>query len=850
MTGMMGEIFWLVLVVGLVVGFGRWVPLSTVRKIGVIGLRGAAVLGVLMSLRGCSVLRLEERPQHVVYLVDQSASIDEAQTWWIARRLASLEAIRPAPVSRTILAFGGGAQVVMSSSQSALAEPQELERLLAAAATERDATDLEQALLSSLSTTPPQEHRRVILLSDGRQTRGNVERILPFLRRFHVEVYPVAIPADAPSGLIWERLTVPPVVHQGASVPLSLVFTNGTDQVKSVDVTASLGGLELAHQRARLTAGWRILSLSVPALHTGTMALEVTVAVSGETQPQQRLAYVEVEGPPKLLFVVDRPTQLPPLATALKRRDMELSVLTPAEVPVDVGKWLEYDSVVLFQIPKSSLTHAQVEALTQYVQRFGGGMVMVGLGGNLKDELTHDAPLDQLLPARFEPKGVQEAKRRICIVMLIDRSASMMGPRIAATKRAAVELVRQLAPEDLVGVLAFDTVAYVVVEVQPARQVSATLIEKLVHLKSTGGTDLLPALRAAQTRLAASGATVKHVMLLSDGNTPFPAKLYQELLARLNQEHVTISTIGIGSAFVNTEFLAWLATKTGGEFYQMRNLDELPQLIARDTQKTLGQLPFSEGYFHPTRGPSATWFEEVTDWPALKGYLTTTAKPQATVELELHHADDVEPLLAQWTVGRGRVALFASDADRRWSSEWVRWPQFDSVWAHLVRQTMRPRPTQDAFVWVEDQAGSPHLVVEADVSNPAAQLVSSDGRTITPLSLVQSGRFRWHAPVGHLDSGWYRLLLSSDDGASDVLMKRWVQIGRVESLREQLHLPPDEALLGRIAQETGGTLNVPDRAFVPPTQPVEHRVPLRGWLLPLALVLFLVDVALRGRTML
>ena len=57
-------------------------------------------------------------------------------------------------------------------------------------------------------------------------------------------------------------------------------------------------------------------------------------------------------------------------------------------------------------------------------------------------------------------------------------------------------------------------------------------------------------------------------------------------------------------------------------------------------------------------------------------------------------------------------------------------------------------------------------------------------------------------------------------------------------------------LLSRIAQATGGYLNVPDRAFVPPSTWVQQQVSLRMWLLPLAIVALLLDVALRGRTLL
>ena len=79
---------------------------------------------------------------------------------------------------------------------------------------------------------------------------------------------------------------------------------------------------------------------------------------------------------------------------------------------------------------------------------------------------------------------------------------------------------------------------------------------------------------------------------------------------------------------------------------------------------------------------------------------------------------------------------------------------------------------------------------------------------------------------------------------------RWVQVGRPSRDPEQQHLPPDAALLSRIASETHGTLDMPDRAFLPPTEPVMIQRPLRAWWLALAIVLLLCEVALRGRTLL
>lgn len=865
---------------------GRAIPLAGPRRFVVLVARLAAVWCAGLALRGWSISHPQAQPRHIVYLIDQSRSIDAAQTQWMARCLASLEARRPRPVSRAVLAFGARAAVVVPNGSAVLDDPRALARALEGAALLRDDTNLEAALLSALSSVSQPERSRVILLSDGRQTAGDVERILPSLGRLGLEVYSAAPPSTVASGIAWEQLSVPSVVRRGGSVPLRLVFTNGTTESQTVDVTVSVQRLPVMRKPVRLSPGWQVASLAVPAAKAGTMELEVMVSPprarpdvsspeqAGATEGERRSAMVEVEGPPKLLMVLERPGALPLLATALKRREMDMAVITPSELPAESGRLLEYDAVVLFQVPKSAVSQSQADALADYVGRFGGGLLMVGLGGVLHQEIATPAPLDAILPVAFEPKGAQEAKRRVCMIMLIDRSASMMGPRIAATKRAAVELVKQLAPEDLIGVLAFDTLPYVVVEVQPARRVSEMLIDKLVYLKSTGGTDVFPALQAAQGRLASTGATVQHVILLSDGLTPVRSQEYRRLLGEMKAQRITLSTIGIGSGMVNVDLLQWLAQQTGGTFYQMRDLNELPRLIALDTQQALGRLPFTEGDFLPERPPAAEWLEDVVGWPSLRGYLTTTAKPGASVELTvgrsqggdragtIHAGEEVptteglsaDPLLAHWALGKGRVTAFTSDAAARWSAGWIRWPAFDATWAEIVQQTMRRRPSEEVFVWRDEQDGRPSIVVEGNLRDPTATLVSQDGSVTTPLPLVQQGRFRWRASAEPLASGWYQVLVESG-GASipkgaSTFVRRWIQIGRSERQREQAHLPADEPLLRRMSEATHGVSDVPDRAFLPPTEWVRVPVPLRGILLPLMLLLVLIDVWLRGRTML
>jgi len=109
-------------------------------------------------------------------------------------------------------------------------------------------------------------------------------------------------------------------------------------------------------------------------------------------------------------------------------------------------------------------------------------------------------------------------------------------------------------------------------------------------------------------------------------------------------------------------------------------------------------------------------------------------------------------------------------------------------------------------------------------------------------------------------SGWYQLVLESrlpaapaaqaGQGTHPVFAKRWVQVGTPPSTNELPGQPPQEALLRQIAQATQGAYQVPDRAFVPLTTTATTFQPLFMWWLPLVIILLLVEVALRGGSML
>lgn len=105
------------------------------------------------------------------------------------------------------------------------------------------------------------------------------------------------------------------------------------------------------------------------------------------------------------------------------------------------------------------------------------------------------------------------ARPQLALCLVIDRSGSMSGARLAAAAVAAAATAER-APDDY-SVLAFsDTV--MVVKGQDQRRPVDDVVEDVFRLRGHGPTDLALALRVATAQLARSTAQRRRVVLLSD----------------------------------------------------------------------------------------------------------------------------------------------------------------------------------------------------------------------------------------------------------------------------------------------------------------------------------------------
>jgi Mg-chelatase subunit ChlD len=165
------------------------------------------------------------------------------------------------------------------------------------------------------------------------------------------------------------------------------------------------------------------------------------------------------------------------------------------------------------------------------------------------------------------------------VVLVIDRSGSMQGEKLEAAKDAIVAAVSALHPSDEVSVVAFDSEATAFVDRQPPNL--EKLRKAIDRIQAGGGTSFLPALQRTFELLRDSKRKVKHVIFLSDGESPDDG--LAELVDKMHASHITITTIGLPDN-ADRALLQLISEHGEGRLYMVDRADALAKIFVREIQ--------------------------------------------------------------------------------------------------------------------------------------------------------------------------------------------------------------------------------------------------------------------------
>ncbi len=814
------------------------VALRVVTAVALIG----AVLNVGFS-RGAGEVA-------TVFVVDASDSLGPSG------RTEALEFVRsaldeqPDGSRAAVVLFGGDARIeVLLRQQAALGRP--------TVQIDPSETDLAAALRLGAAILPSDARRRVVLVSDGRTTRGDAESEAAELRDNGIGVDVVTVESPAGADVAVAAIRAPSDVAAGEGIPIT-VDLDSTLAGPAV-VTLRRDGDIVGSQQVELVAGQQTVRFDDVADDTGPRRYQVDVEsrLDGVGQNNTGFAATRVEGPPRVLVVEGVRGDGAELAGALTAGALDIDTIQIADLP-DVTELVSYSSIVLVDVDQRQLTGRQVGALTGAVRDAGRGLVTVGgdqsygLGG------YYTSDLESLLPVVSE---ILDPKRRqtVAQVLAVDTSGSMGACHCAEgqfasnrldggvnktdiSRAAAARTIEALGENDEVGVLAFDVEDRWIIDLQklPAQDV---VNQGLATLNPDGGTNPSTSLMTSAAALRKSNAALKHIILFTDGFTA--TNIIDDLAeeaAGLSAEGITVSVVATGEGA--SRELAAVADAGQGRFYPGRDLQQIPEIIMDEA--VLAARDFvSEGSFLPIVTSARPVVANLTESPPLLGYIATTIKPGATDLLEI--GPDGDPLLATWQVGLGTATSWTSDASDRWAQRWATWDGYVSFWSNVVRDTF-PLVSEGTTAVVDD--GVLRIRVEGDDAaafgddaTAVARITDPDlaGREVT-MDRVGADAFVAEIPVD--DAGVY--VVGTSVTTADGSVQQGTTLTSQSYGREYRPGVPDAAAMARIAAAGEGRVDIaPTAAFDRADLAAgSSRIDLARWLLALAALTFVVAVVL------
>lgn len=182
---------------------------------------------------------------------------------------------------------------------------------------------------------------------------------------------------------------------------------------------------------------------------------------------------------------------------------------------------------------------------------------------------------------------VPGAKRApVNLSLVIDRSGSMSGEKIAQARRAALRLVDLLEQSDRLAIVHYgsDVRAFPGAFATPENK--DRMRRYIRNISDEGGTNIGDGLMAgkAQLDVARSDFTVNRLLLLSDGQPTVGITSERGLVnvaSRLRAAGITITSLGVGADF-NEDLMQRLADVGGGAYGFIRDAESTVAIFEKD----------------------------------------------------------------------------------------------------------------------------------------------------------------------------------------------------------------------------------------------------------------------------
>lgn len=488
---------------------------NRVRKGFIIGIRFILLCLIICAMSDMSV-NISSKDTGTVFLIDVSESFaaNKDETVQMVQ-----DALRKLPKDNraAVVAFGADARVEQFMSDVNLFSDVETMPVVTA-------TNIEKAVRTGLALFDDDEAKRMVLITDGCQNEGQIEKMSTALMAQNVEVNVLQKDTGIGSEAYISDLTVPEKIQAGDKFRVqveveSTVKTNAILQLytggklsKQERVSLQAGSNSFIFQDTRKTKGFaEYKAVIIPD--------KDTVSVNNEYS-----AFTEAGGAEKVLLIEGAKGESKEFQKLLTSANVKFDAVTAKAAPGGLDGMNKYKCIIMENTNADSLPAGFISSLDSYVKDYGGGFIAIGGKKSFALGNYKDTPIEDVLPVNMD---VSQEKKipEMAMVMVIDKSGSMLSDdagnsKLDMAKDAAASAVDNLRDTDSIGVISFDDKYGWNVSMQKADN-KEDVKAGIYGIKDGGGTSIYPAVREAYDKIKDLDCQLKHIILLTDGQDSY-----------------------------------------------------------------------------------------------------------------------------------------------------------------------------------------------------------------------------------------------------------------------------------------------------------------------------------------
>jgi Ca-activated chloride channel family protein len=531
-----------------------------------------------------------------------------------------------------------------------------------------DRTRIEDALDLALTLLRRGPSLQLVLLTDGGETAGDARRAAARLRRLSVPWAVIPLGPIDPPDIRLASVRAPSRVPPG--IPFDLEVDVTSTVASTVSIQVRHGGRPLASRDVPVRAGahdrFVFAGLNPAGDETDLDVLLVPSRPEDDLCAENnRLSLDVVRAKPDARRVLISAPPGPRSLESRLTRDPRFQVTRSAE-----PGHAPFDLVILDDMPWDRVPAMVRSSISDWVAQLGAGLLVAGgphglaLGG-----YAGEAAIEPLLPVWAAPD------ERLALAIVLDRSSSMgttadgRRPKIEVAREALRRVLPLLHVEDRLALLAFNEQVLILrrpLSPPPESEFNALLRGVNTQL----GTLLVPPIRKALDLLGEAGTGLRHILLVSDGETREPPALFSELARDLRDRGVSLTFIVTGRTPSKEALDALLPDpRSGNRCITLEDWNQIEKLIEEDIRRKKDFI--LKGPVPVTAGPESPLRAGLTDPPSLKAANRTTLRADG---LAIWQGPGGAPVLAVRQAGAGRTAVLATCLDdEAWGGSWQSW---------------------------------------------------------------------------------------------------------------------------------------------------------------------------------